>query len=120
MDIYSAYPTENIKGIPLQQKILLLAIAREFKKKKSRAYLKMSEVKNAYKLVCEEFNTTPVKHTQLWKYLNDLASLGLIKKTKSGKNQRGKTTLCMIEGISANALEEILMKIIRREKNTTR
>ena len=120
MDIYPTYPTENIKGIPLQQKILLLAIAREFKKKKNRAYLKMSEVKNAYKLVCEEFNIKPVKHTQLWKYLNDLAILGLIKKTKSGKNQRGKTTLCMIEGISANALEEILTKVISGDKSATR
>ncbi|MGQ4833230.1 MAG: ORC1-type DNA replication protein [Candidatus Asgardarchaeia archaeon] len=117
MDIYETYPIENIQVLNFQQKLLLLAIAREFKKEKSKAYLKMSEIKNAYKLVCEEFNIKAVKHTQLWKYLNELANLSLIKKKKSGKNQRGKTTLCTIEGISSNILEEILIKMLSDEKN---
>ena len=95
----------------LHQKLLLLGIARRFKQSDS-AYLSMGEAEDAYAIVCEEYGQEKRGHTQLWKYVHELSTLGIIKTESSGAGQRGKTTLISLPKISAAELETELRKTL--------
>lgn len=95
----------------LHQKLLLLGIARRFKQSDS-AYLSMGEAETAYAVVCEEYSQEKRGHTQLWKYVNELSTLDIIKTESSGAGQRGKTTLISLPKISAAELETELRKAL--------
>jgi len=110
----SVYPTirkDTISLLNLHQKLLLLGIARRFKQSDS-AYLSMGEAETAYAVVCEEYSQEKRGHTQLWKYVNELSTLDIIKTESSGAGQRGKTTLISLPKISAAELETELRKAL--------
>jgi cell division control protein 6 len=108
----TVYPTirkDTISTLNFHQKLLLLGIARQFKHSDS-AYLSMGEAEDAYAVVCEEYGQEKRGHTQLWKYMNELSMLDIIKTESSGAGQRGKTTLISLPKISAAELETELCK----------
>jgi cell division control protein 6 len=72
----------------------------------------MGEAENAYAIICEEYGKEKRGHTQLWKYTQELAALGIIKAESSSKGQRGKTTLISLPKISAVELEKELSKTL--------
>jgi len=111
----SVYPTmrkDTVATLSLHQKLLLLGIARQFKRS-DRAYLSMGEAENAYAVVCEEYGEEKRGHTQLWKYVNELSDLEIIATESSGTGQRGKTTLISLPKIPAAELETELVKTLR-------
>jgi cell division control protein 6 len=111
----SVYPTirkDTITSLGLHQKLLLLGIARRFKQS-DIAHLSMGEAEDAYAVVCEEYGEEKRGHTQLWKYVNELSTLDIIKAESSGTGQRGKTTLISLPKVSAAELENELTRALK-------
>ncbi len=112
--VSSVYPTvrkDTLSTLSLHQRLLLLGIARRFKQSEA-AYLSMGQAENAYAVVCEEYGKEKRGHTQLWKYIQEIAKLGVITAESSSKGQRGKTTLISLPKISAIELEKELSKTL--------
>jgi cell division control protein 6 len=110
--IVNVYPTvekELILSLGIHQRMFLLGIARVFKQTQT-AYVSMGEAEEAYTIICEEYGKKRRGHTQLWKYVQELAALDIIGTKLSGIGQRGKTTLISLLKIPAVALEKELSK----------
>ncbi len=110
----SVYPTirrDTISSLGLHQKLFLLGIARRFKQS-DVAHLSMGEAEDAYAVICEEYGEEKRGHTQLWKYVNELSTLDVIKAESSGTGQRGKTTLISLPRVPAAELEKELSKAL--------
>ena len=110
--VYASVRREEIAILDLHRKLLLLGISRRFQQT-GGAHLSMGEAEESYRIACEEFNKKPRGHTQLWKYLRALASLGIIKTELSTAGQRGKTTLIGLPHIAAADLERELIRILQ-------
>jgi cell division control protein 6 len=72
----------------------------------------MGEVESVYKVVCEEYRKTPRAHTQLWKYIKDLSTTGMISTKISGKGVKGKTTLIGLTSTPASPMRKWLESIL--------
>ncbi|MEM2319188.1 MAG: ORC1-type DNA replication protein [Candidatus Bathyarchaeia archaeon] len=113
--IYAVARKSDIATLNLHEKLFLLGIARFFKEN-DRAYASLTEVEQAYAIVCEEFGESPHSHTQLWKYLQTLSALGIVQKSVSALEQRGRSTFISLSRIPAYELEKALMELLEREK----
>ena len=105
-------PREVVVGLPTQAKLILLALAREFQMT-DEPYLRMGELEDTYRAICEEFGVRPLKHTQTWKYVRELADIGVISAEPSGPGVKGRTTLIGLRipaGELRKAMEEELSK----------
>jgi len=110
----SIYPTvrrDTISSLGVHEKLFLLGVARRFKQAEN-AYLTMGEAEDAYAVICEEHNKKPRGHTQIWKYIKELAALGIIKTEISGVGRRGKTTIISLPNVPASDLENELNKVL--------
>ncbi|MBC7130151.1 hypothetical protein H5T51_02880 [Candidatus Bathyarchaeota archaeon] len=101
----------------LHEKLFLLSVARFFKDNE-RVYATLTEIENAYAVVCEEYDEKPHSHTQLWKYLQGLNAQGILKAKVSSKGQRGRKTLISLPGIPAEELERTLIKLLDEGRQT--
>ena len=111
----SVYPTvqkDAVFSLGLHEKLFLLGLARRFKHT-TQAYLTMGEAEEAYRIVCEEYDEKPRRHTQLWKYVNDLSAADVVKSKVSSDGLRGKTTLIGLPYVSAEELERELSRRLR-------
>ncbi|MBS7646406.1 ORC1-type DNA replication protein [Candidatus Bathyarchaeota archaeon] len=116
--IFAVARKSDLAALNFHEKLFLLGMARFFKENIDRAYVTLTEAEQAYAVVCEEFNVQPHTHTQLWKYLQTLATMGIIRKSVSTAGQRGRTTLIYLPGISSCELEKELAYLLEREKNS--
>jgi cell division control protein 6 len=91
----------------LHEKLFLLGVARFFKESQ-RAYVSLSEIEKAYAVVCEEFGEQPHSHTQLWKYVQLLSALGILKTEVATAGTRGRSTRVSLPSIPAYELEKEL------------
>ncbi|ABP49622.1 MULTISPECIES: ORC1-type DNA replication protein [Pyrobaculum] len=107
---------EVLIGLPLHEKLLLLAIVRTLKTLHT-PYVTFGEAEETYKMICEEHGEKPRVHSQLWTYLNDLKEKGIIetRQNRKGEGVRGRTTLISIGTEPLDTLESVLIKIIREE-----
>jgi len=108
---------EVILTLTLHQKLILLAIIRKLKHTKN-AYISTNDAISSYRLVCEEYEEEPRRHTQIWSYLKELSKQDVISTKISGEGMRGKTTLISIPDISVETIELFLMKSIENQKKT--
>jgi cell division control protein 6 len=108
-NVYASIRKDEIASLDYHKKLILLGIARGFQQT-GNIHLSMGEAEKYYTIACEEFNENPRKHTQLWKYIRELSTLGLIKTQVSASGQRGKTTHIGLPRIAATELEETLNK----------
>ncbi|MGB9960407.1 MAG: ORC1-type DNA replication protein [Candidatus Bathyarchaeales archaeon] len=113
--IYTLARKSDLASLNLHEKLFLLAIARVFKEN-DRAYVSLAEAEQAYAVVCEEFNVQAYTHTQLWKYLQMLSALGIVRKSVSTVGQRGRSTLISLPGIPAYELEKELMALLEKQE----
>jgi Cdc6-like AAA superfamily ATPase len=97
----------------LHEKLLLVGVARLFKES-HKAQVSLAEAEQAYMIACEEFNTKPHSHTQLWKYLQNLSSIGIVKTEVSAAGPRGRSTLVYLPRIPANDLEKELGALLQK------
>jgi len=109
--VYPIVRKDLISSLNLHQKLFLLGVVRRFKQS-GAAYLSMGEAENAYAIVCEEYGAEKRGHTQLWKYVQELSTLDVIKTEPSSVGQRGKTTLISLPHVSASELERELSKTL--------
>ena len=109
--VYPIIRKDSISQLNLHQKLFLLGVARRFSQSDA-AYLSMGEAENAYAIVSEEYGAEKRGHTQLWKYVQELSILDIIKADRSSSGQRGKTTLISLPHISAAELEKELVKTL--------
>ena len=113
--IYAVARKSDLAALNMHERLFLLAIARFFKES-DKAYASLTEVEKTYAIVCEEFNVQPYTHTQLWKYLQTLSVLGIVKKSVSTVGQRGRSTLISLPGIPASELEKELTALLEKEE----
>lgn len=114
--IYAVARKSDLAALSLHEKLFLLAITRLFKEN-DRAYASLAEVEQSYAILCEEFGVQPYTHTQLWKYLQMLSALGIIKKSVSTVGQRGRSTLISLPGIPTQELEKELMALLEKKES---
>jgi len=113
--VVPAMRKSELTNLGFHEKLLLLGIARCFKESR-KAYISLSEAEQFYAVICEEFNEKTHSHTQLWKYLQNLSSLGVVKTEVSKVGSRGRSTLICLPKISAEDLEKELSAIIEKER----
>ena len=92
-------------------RILLLAVARQLKETRG-AYVTMGEVEEMYRSSCEEYDEEPRSHTQIWEWVQDLTSHGIIDTKRSGSGQRGQTTLIGLSDVPAEMLEDYIASLL--------
>lgn len=119
-DVRSAASTETlsdekIEDLDKHHALALLAVARVLKKSDAGAFATTGEAEQQYAIVCEEFGEKPRAHTQFWTFLKELDSHGLARAQRSGKGVVGTTTMISLPDTPAKALEERLMKVLRRK-----
>jgi len=111
----SVYPTvqkDAVFSLELHEKLFLLGLARRFKQT-SATYITMGEAEEAYNIVCEEYGEKPRRHTQLWKYVNNLSASDVIRAKVSEGGVRGKTTLIGLPYVPADELERELSRRLK-------
>lgn len=114
--VSSIIPTirkSDLASLGIHERLFLLAIARIFKENQ-KACASLAEAEQAYAIVCEEFDTSPVSHTQLWKYLKDFSNLGIIETEVSGTGSRGRSTDISLPRIPAHELEKELKILLEK------
>ncbi len=115
--VSSIIPTvrrSELASLGFHEKLFLLGVARFFKESQS-AYASLSEVEQAYAVVCEEFGEHPHSHTQLWKYVQFLSALGILKTEVVSTGMRGRSTRVSLPSIPAYELEKELSAAVEKE-----
>jgi cell division control protein 6 len=103
----------ELDGLGIHEKMLLLAVARFFKENKE-AYATLTEIEEAYGVICEEYEENPYSHTQLWKYIQQFAQIGIIKTKVGTTTSRGRSTMISLPAIPAKELEQQLYNLLTR------
>jgi cell division control protein 6 len=116
--VSSIFPTvqkNELVSLSFHEKILLLGIARIFKENQ-KASVSLAEAEQTYAVVCEEFNTSPNSHTQLWKYLRNFVSLGIVKAEVTAVSSRGRSTTISLPTVPAYELEKELKALLEKKE----
>ncbi len=113
--IIPALRKSDLFTLGLHEKLFLLGIARTFKKNE-KAYVVFTEAERSYAVVCEEFDTEPKSHTQLWKYLRSLSALGIVKTEVLTGPSRGRSTGIYLPRIPADELEKELKSLLEKQE----
>ena len=116
--VSSLFPTvqkSELVSLSLHEKLLLLGIARIFKENQ-KASVSLTEAEQTYAVVCEEFNTSPNSHTQLWKYLRSFMSLGIVKSEVTTVGSRGRSTTISLPTVPAHELEKELKALLEKRE----
>lgn len=103
----------ELASLSFHEKLLLLGIARLFKESQ-KACVSLAEAEQTYEVACEEYVAKPNSHTQLWKYLQSLSSLGVVKTEVSSVAPRGRSTLIYLPRTPAYELEEQLAELLEK------
>jgi cell division control protein 6 len=111
--IISTVRRSELASLGLHEKMFLLGAARLFKES-DKAYATLSEIGVAYAVVCEEFDEQPHSHTQLWKYLQFLSALGILRTEVASTGTRGRKTRVSLPSIPAVELEKELNTSLER------
>jgi cell division control protein 6 len=114
--VSSIIPTirrRELASLGLHEKLFLIGVARFFKESQS-AYASLLEVEQAYAVVCEEFGEQPHTHTQLWKYVQFLSALGILKTEVATTGTRGRSSRISLPSIPASELEKELSAAVEK------
>jgi len=110
-DTHPELRKEVFTTLSQMHRLLLLAVARQLKETRG-AYVTMGEVEEMYRSSCEEYNEEPRAHTQIWEWVQDLTSHGIIDTKRSGSGQRGQTTLIGLSDVPAEMLEQFIAGLL--------
>ncbi len=108
-----SYLTEaELKGLNEQEKLILLAAARALEKE---PYTTTGDLKELYKVICEEYGVDKLGHTRFWNYLNSLSDEGFLN-TKTYADGSGRTTKVSLSDITSEMLEKKIEEMMN-DKN---
>ncbi|MEM4576990.1 MAG: ORC1-type DNA replication protein [Candidatus Nezhaarchaeales archaeon] len=110
--IHPAIRIEDLKSLLVDEKLVLLALAKELKK--GMAYVRIGGLEEKYRSECELWGLKAKKHTQFWKIIKSLERMGLLA-TKVTSVGRGRTTLIGLPIIPAFLLEKEISKLIAED-----
>ncbi len=113
--VFPAVRKSDLAFLSLHEKLLLLGIARLFKESQ-KASISLVEAEQAYAVVCEEFDEESHSHTQLWKYLQNLSNIGVLKTEVSATGSRGRSTIIYLPRVSASELEKELWALLEKRR----
>jgi cell division control protein 6 len=113
--VYSVFRKDELSSLRPHEKMFLLGLARYFRQTE-KIYVSLVDAEQAYAVICEEFNVRPHSHTQLWKYLRMLSSLGIVSTKVSGTGSRGRSTFISLPRISADELEREIERILKKNE----
>lgn len=105
----------ELASLGFHEKLFLLGVARLFKESR-RAYASLSEIEEVYAVVCEEFDEQPLSHIQLWKYVQLLSAMGIVKAEVAGAGIRGRSTRVSLSSVSASDLEKELITVVEKKE----
>ncbi len=105
----------ELNSLGLHEKLFLLATAEVFCES-TKAYATLVDIEQAYGVTCEEYEVEPVSHTQLWKYVQYLDALGILKTEVSTAGQRGRSTIISLPLVSANELSKELRVMLENKE----
>jgi len=111
--IVPAMRKSDLTALGFHEKLFLLGTARLLKQTQ-KACVSLAEAEQAYAIVCEEFNAKSISHTQLWKYLKTLSTLGVVRTEVSTTGARGRSTLIYLPRIPAQELEKELQALLEK------
>ena len=114
--IYSAVSDSKLRSLDINRKLALLAVARAMKKNPS---IPAAAAEKTYAVVCEEYEIPARKHTQFWKYLQDLDKIGAIR-LNVVDNETGRTALVALPDIPSKVLAEKMEAILEGEDDLLR
>lgn len=106
---------DELMSLPLHEKLLLLAIVNRLMRESETPYISIGDAESEYEMVCEQYGQEPRKHTQLWEYVKDMASRGILETRLSGKGMRGRTTFISIPTEPLETMQQSLSSMIRRD-----
>lgn len=107
--------SEVIRYLSLHELLVLLSIISLLRRSGKRE-IKMGEVEEEYRLICESFSEIPRRHTQLYEYIQTLANAGVISARPSGRGHRGRTTLLTIHYGPLDLLENHVIELIKKRR----
>jgi cell division control protein 6 len=106
---------DDLSLLSFHEKLLLLGMAGLFKESQ-KAYVSLAEAERAYAVACEQSDVKPNSHTQLWKYMRSLSTMGIVKTEVSAAGSRGRSTLIYLPRIPAQELEKVLQDLLKKEE----
>lgn len=108
--IYSSVSESKLRSLDNNHRFALLAVARAMKANLS---IQISVAEKTYAIVCEEYGTTPRKHTQFWGYIQDLEAAGILRtKVVSGG---GRTTMISLPDIPSKVLADKMESLLEED-----
>ncbi len=105
---------DSLIPLDLHDKILLLAVSKRLASS-GKSWIKMGDLLDEYRLLCEEVGVLPYKYTAIWKRVRNLKNMGFLEAKKSGEGMKGQTTLISLGSIPADKLQEKLREILKEE-----
>lgn len=106
--------SDDLNYLQIHELILLKAIIRTLRKS-SANFVKIGDVEDEYRYICQLLNVKPRSHTQIYEYVNSLKHMGIIDAKVSGKGFRGRTTLISIS-VPLDEFEKKVDELINAKK----
>ncbi|MCC6015752.1 MAG: ORC1-type DNA replication protein [Desulfurococcaceae archaeon] len=110
--------SDDLSYLQLHELILLKAIIRSLKNREVH-FVKIGDVEEEYRYLCQFYNVKPRSHTQIYEYVNNLKYMGIIEARVSGKGFRGRTTLISIS-VPLEELERKVDELISLKRGMTK
>jgi cell division control protein 6 len=107
--IYSTVSESKIASLDINKKITLLAVARAMKQ---NVVIPISSAEKTYAIVCEEFDVPARRHTQFWKYIQDLEKIGLVRTRVMTEGKNGRSTKISLPDIPAKVLAKKVEEMV--------
>ncbi len=105
---------DALMPLDLHDKLLLLAAAKRLSSM-DKSWMRMGDLLEEYRLLCEEVGVMPYKYTAVWKRVRGLKNIGFLETKKSGGGMKGQTTLISLGSIPADKLRIKLKEMLEEE-----
>ena len=113
--IYSTVSESKIASLDINKKIALLAVARAMKQ---NVVIPISSAEKTYAIVCEEFDVPARRHTQFWKYIQDLEKIGLVRTRVMTEGKNGRSTKISLPDIPSKVLAKKVEEMVENDLRT--
>ncbi len=113
--IYSTVSESKISSLDINKKIALLSVARAMKQ---NVVIPISSAEKTYAIVCEEFDVPARRHTQFWKYIQDLEKIGLVRTRVMTEGKNGRSTKISLPDIPSKVLAKKVEEMVENDLRT--